>query len=81
MAFGNTPYVEIDRSNVEFDIVWDYNGEHSVSNAYMITGVMGSGKIVYMTSICKKLRHDKRWVVIEVSPEEDIYIQEWQGGK
>lgn len=49
MAFGNTPYVEIDRSNVEFDIVWDYSGEHSVSNAYMIMGVMGSGKTVYIT--------------------------------
>ena len=61
---------------MEFDIVGDFNGEHSVSNAYMITGVMGPGKTVYMTSICKKLRHDKRWVVIEVSPEEGIYILE-----
>ena len=81
LAFGNTPYVEIDRSNVEFDIINDFNGERSVSNAYMITGVRGSGKTVYMTNICKRLRQDKRWVVIEVSPEEGIYILEWQGGK
>ena len=75
LAFGNTPYVEIDRSNVEFDIINDFNGEHSVSNAYMITGVRGSGKTVYMTNICKRLRQDKRWVVIEVSQEEDIIKQ------
>ena len=75
LAFGNTPYVEIDRSNVEFDIINDFNGEHSVSNAYMITGVRGSGKTVYMTNICKKLRQDKKWIVIEVSPEEDIIKQ------
>ena len=75
LAFGNTPYIEIDRSNLEFDIVGDFNSEHSVSNAYMITGVRGSGKTVYMTNICKKLRQDKRWIVIDVSPEEDIIKQ------
>lgn len=75
LAFGNTPYVEIDRSHVDFDIVADFTGEHSVSNAYMITGVRGSGKTVYMTNICRKLRQDKNWVVIEVSPEEDIIRQ------
>ena len=75
LAFGNTPYMEIDRSNVDFDIVGDFNSEHSVSNAYMITGVRGSGKTVYMTNICKKLRKDNKWIVIEVSPEEDIVRQ------
>lgn len=75
LAFGNTPYMEIDRSNVEFDIVEDFNSEHSSSNAYMITGVRGSGKTVYMTNICRKLKQDKKWIVIEVSPEEDILRQ------
>lgn len=75
LSFGNTPYLEIDRSNVEFNIIEGFSGEHSVSNAYMITGVRGSGKTVYMTNICRKLRQDKRWIVIEVSPEEDIIKQ------
>lgn len=75
LAFGNTPYIEIDRPNVDFDIVQDFNSEHSVSNAYMVTGVRGSGKTVYMTNICKKLRQDEKWIVIEVSPEEDIIKQ------
>lgn len=75
LAFGNTPYMEIDRSSVDFDIIDDFNGEHSVSNAYMITGVRGSGKTVYMTNLCKKLRQDKKWIVVEVSPEEDIVRQ------
>jgi len=75
LAFGNSPYLEIDRSAQDFDIVMDFNGEHSVSQAYMITGVRGSGKTVYMSGICKTLRQDKNWIVIEVSPEEDIIRQ------
>lgn len=75
LSFGNTPYIEIDRSVTEFNIVEDFNSEHSSSNAYMITGVRGSGKTVYMTNLCKKLKQDKKWIVIEVSPEENILRQ------
>lgn len=46
----------IDRANVEFDIVEDFNSEHSVSNAYMITGVRGYGKTVYMIFILSRKR-------------------------
>ena len=75
LTFGNSPYLEIDRTIVDFDIVEDFNKEYSSSRAYMITGVRGSGKTVYMTGICKKLKQDKDWIVIEVSPEDDIIKQ------
>lgn len=75
LAFGNSPQMEIDRASVDFDIIRDFNSEHSSSNAYMITGVRGSGKTVYMTDVCKKLRQNKDWIVIEVSPENDIIDQ------
>ena len=75
LAFGNSPYMEIDRSVLDFDIVEDFNHDHSSSHAYMITGVRGSGKTVYMTGICKKLKQDAKWIVIEVSPEDDIIKQ------
>lgn len=75
LAFGNSPYIEIERTATDFDIVNDFNQEHSVSHAYMITGVRGSGKTVYMTNVCKQLKQDKNWVVIEASPEDDILKQ------
>ena len=47
LSFGNSPYSEIDRSITDFNIIEDFNQEHSISHAYMITGVRGSGKTVY----------------------------------
>lgn len=75
LAFGNSPQMEIERASMDFDIVRDFCSEKSSSNAYMITGVRGSGKTVYMTDICKRLKQKKDFIVIEVSPEDDIIRQ------
>lgn len=75
LAFGNRPQMEIDRTNPDFNIENDFNSDISSSYAYMITGVRGSGKTVYMTDICKRLRDNDKWIVIEVSPEESIIKQ------
>lgn len=72
LSFGNTPQSEIKRISQEFDIVEDFCKQKSSSYAYMITGVRGSGKTVYMTDICKTLAKKDEWIIIEVSPEEDI---------
>jgi predicted AAA+ superfamily ATPase len=36
---------------------------------YVITGVRGSGKTVFMTDISRTLAKDKRWVVVDLSVE------------
>lgn len=56
LSFENSPYSEIDRSITDFNIIEDFNQEHSISHAYMITGVRGSGKTAYITNICKRLK-------------------------
>lgn len=72
LSFGNIPLTEIERTALDFDIVEDFLREQSTSNAYMITGVRGSGKTVYMTDICKKFKEKEDWIVVEVTPEDDI---------
>lgn len=72
LSFGNIPQTEIKRVITDFNIVEDFNREKSNSYAYMITGVRGSGKTVYMTDICKSFRQDEDWIVIDISPEGDI---------
>lgn len=74
LSFGSIPQNEIKRVVNDFDIVSDFNQERCSSYAYMITGVRGSGKTVYMTDICKSFKDDEKWIVIEVSPEEDILM-------
>lgn len=72
LSFGSIPQITIDRGATSFDIISDFQQEKSSSKAYMITGVRGSGKTVFMTDICKKMRELDDWIILELSPEEDI---------
>lgn len=72
MSFGKEPYQLVERFAQVTDITNDFFSENPMSQVYMITGVRGSGKTVFMTEISKKIRDDKRWVVVELNPERDL---------
>lgn len=38
-----------------------------------LTGIRGSGKTVFMTSIADQLKADRQWIVIDLNPEISIY--------
>jgi len=38
----------------------------------MITGVRGSGKTVSLITIANEFRDDKKWIVVDLSPERDM---------
>ena len=38
----------------------------------MVTGIRGSGKTVFMTSVGKQIAENQNWTVIELSPEQDL---------
>ena len=72
LAFGAEPVEMIPRMAKEEELIESFTADYPSIQAYMITGVRGSGKTVFMTGICKKLREKKDWVVVELNPERDL---------
>ena len=72
LAFGKTPEQIISRTTDSMQVMDMFSDEHPAHQAYMITGVRGSGKTVFMTDVAKKLAADKQWVTVELNQEKDL---------
>ena len=72
LSFGRIPFQQISRSLQTSDIIEDFTSEMPSTQAYMITGVRGSGKTVAMTTIAEEMAADKDWIVIELNPSRDM---------
>ena len=72
LVFGKEPAQIISRIAQTAHVVDTFNADVPSQQVYMITGVRGSGKTVFMTEISKKLREDNRWVTVELNPEKDL---------
>ena len=72
LDFGREPYEMIPRSRLQEDLVHSFSGEYPSQHVSIITGVRGSGKTVFMTSICKVFQQEKDWIVVELNPDRDL---------
>lgn len=72
LVFGKEPSQIISRSSQSASIITSFEGEDPSQQIYMITGVRGSGKTVFMTEISKKIAQNKDWIVVELNPERDL---------
>ena len=72
LAFGKTPEQIISRTTDRMQVLDMFDGQHPSHQAYMITGVRGSGKTVFMTNISKILAAEKEWIVVELNQERDL---------
>ncbi len=73
-SFGKSPAQHITRV-VELNTIKEtFNNTPPNQQAYIITGVRGSGKTVLMTDISKELAKDDSWIVVELNPERDLLI-------
>ena len=62
----------ISRINQTAEIMDNFTSDVPGQQIYMITGVRGSGKTVFMTSIQKRLQKDPSWIVTEINSSGDI---------
>ena len=62
----------ISRAPQSAEILENFCSEEPSQQIYMITGVRGTGKTVFMTDISQKLRQKKNWIVVELNPERDL---------
>lgn len=72
LVFGKSPEQLISRASQTIEIVEEFTSENPSQQVYMITGVRGSGKTVFMTDITKKIMEHEDWIVVELNPEKDL---------
>lgn len=72
LVFGREPLQLIPRVSAVEQIINTFNEEPSPQQVYLLTGVRGSGKTVFMTEISKRLANQKNWIVVELNPERDL---------
>ncbi|RKM54278.1 ATP-binding protein [Butyrivibrio sp. X503] len=72
ISFGTLPTQYISRLTQANQILDTFRADKPANHVYMLTGIRGSGKTVMMTDISEKLRKEKDWIVVEISPERDM---------
>ena len=72
ISFGTLPTQYISRITQTNQIVEMFTDDNPSNHVFMLTGIRGSGKTVMMTDISERLRNEKDWIVVEISPERDM---------
>lgn len=72
LTFGKEPTQLIARVAQSEQVINSFLSTPSSQQVYMITGVRGSGKTVFMTEIAHKLAKQKDWITVELNPEKDL---------
>ena len=70
VVFGIEPAEYVDRLKQTESIVSDL--EEGNQRVFMVTGVRGSGKTVFMTNLKNRFKEKKDWEVVELSTELDM---------
>lgn len=67
LTFGKLPDRYINRYEDMTEVVSMFDADHPVAQTYLIQGVRGSGKTVFMTSISKTLTENDHWMAIDLN--------------
>lgn len=72
LTFGREPINLIPRIDFIQEIEESFYSETRPKQVYMITGVRGSGKTVFLSHMAKTFESNKDWVVVDLNPERDM---------
>lgn len=72
LMFGREPLQTIPRAVLINDVVSAFTFEPYSPNLYMVSGLRGSGKTVFMTEISKEIKKNEDWIVIELNSSGDL---------
>ena len=76
LTFGKEPVEYIRRIAEEHQIFEDFLSPNPSQQVYMISGVRGCGKTVFMTDVSQELGKDKDWIVVDLNPNKPDLMQE-----
>ena len=72
MLFGKEQKQVISRFSESSVITENFCEEEYSEQMYIITGVRGSGKTVFMSEIANELEKQKEWITVELNSESDL---------
>ena len=72
LMFGKEPGQMIDRVAQRDEVVETFLSPEPSQMVYMVAGVRGSGKTVFLTDIMGRFRDMEDWIVIQLNPERDL---------
>jgi len=72
LVFGKEPLQAISRAAQMSEVLEYFDTEPALQQIYMITGIRGSGKTVFMTEAAKELGQDDDWIVVELNPAGNL---------
>ena len=72
LTFGKEPVKAISRDKQISEIVEGFTSPNPEFQVCMITGVRGSGKTVMLTEVSTQIKSDKKWIVVELSPDRNM---------
>lgn len=72
LIFGKEPLQSIPRNVQKNEIINSFLSEPCEQQIYMITGIRGCGKTVFMTEVAKEIKKDKDWIVVELNSLQDM---------
>lgn len=72
LAFGLEPNNYIERYSESESIINDFSLDNPTNYTYLITGLRGSGKTVFMYSIADRLKQKDDWIIANIGPKENI---------
>ena len=72
LVFGKQPVQSIPRPVETSEVMESFLNEPATQQIYMITGVRGCGKTVFMTEVANALKKDKKWEILELSTSQNL---------
>lgn len=72
LTFGREPINFIPRIDFAQEVEDNFYSETRPKQVYMITGVRGTGKTVFLSRLAKEFENNKDWVVVDLNPERDM---------
>lgn len=72
LVFGKNPNQLISRPAQSNLILETFLDDEPSQQIFMITGLRGAGKTVFMTDIAKQIEKEQDWIVVNLSPENNL---------
>lgn len=72
LMFGKEPIQQIPRQVQSDEVIFAFSETNPSQQIYMISGVRGCGKTVFMTEISNYFRDKKDWITIELNSEGNL---------
>lgn len=72
LVFGREPLEAIPRNVQKDEVLNAFREEPNSQQIYLITGIRGCGKTVFMTEIAHELAEDKEWIIVELNSSGNL---------